>query len=228
MTSKAEFNVLNNTQASPSGLSRREVMQRLFGAAGAGLAVPGVVPAHPMHEHLNDSTTLAKAEEKASSANWTPEFLDTHQTTTLTALAERIVPGSTKAQVTQFVDLLLSVDTPENQKKFLASLGAFEAEALQQGHPFKELSPEQQDAILTKASTEQVGDSEGKPDWWFAVPLKQSGEMPRITLRDHFDNIKGWVSGAYYSSEVGMRELGWTGQVAWESFPGCQHPEGHH
>src|SRR5262249_5125130 len=107
------------------------------------------------------------------------------------------------------------------------SLGALEAEGIQQGHPFKELPPEQQDAILIKASTGQGGNSDGKADWWL-VTRKESGEPPRVTLRDHFDNIKGWVSGAYYSSEVGMRELGWTGQVAWESFPGCQHPEGHH
>jgi gluconate 2-dehydrogenase subunit 3-like protein len=228
MASKPQLNVLNDSQATKPGMSRREVMQRLFGAAGAGLAVPGVASAHPMHEHLKDSATLAKAAEKAASANWTPEFLDPHQAATLTVLAERIVPGSTKAQVMQFVDQLLSVDTPENQKKFLASLGAFEAQAIQLGHPFKDLSPEQQDAILTQASTAQGGDPEGKADWWFTVPHKESGETPRITLRDHFDNIKGWVSGGYYSSEVGMRELGWTGQVAWASFPGCQHPEGHH
>lgn len=39
--------------------------------------------------------------------------------------------------------------------------------------------------------------------------------------------MKGWVVGAYYSSEVGMRELGWTGDVMFESFPGCEHPGGH-
>jgi hypothetical protein len=40
--------------------------------------------------------------------------------------------------------------------------------------------------------------------------------------------LKGWVSGAYYSSEMGMRELGWTEDRVFASFPGCEHPEGHH
>jgi hypothetical protein len=222
--------VLNNGPASQPGLSRRQMVQRLLGSAGAGLAIPAAGSAHPVHKHLMDSATVAQADAKAASTKWTPEFLDPHQAETLTVLAERIVPGSTKAGVTQFVDLLLSVDTQENQKKFLASLGAFEAEAINEhSHPYKDLTEDQQNAILTKASTEKSGHSGDDGDWsWFAVPSKESGETPRVTLRDHFENLKQWVSGAYYSSEVGMRELGWTGQVAWDSFPGCQHPEGHH
>ena len=47
------------------------------------------------------------------------------------------------------------------------------------------------------------------------------------TTRDRFDELKGWIAGAYYSSEIGMRELGWTGQVFFASFPGCEHPGGH-
>ena len=33
--------------------------------------------------------------------------------------------------------------------------------------------------------------------------------------------------GAYYSSEIGMRELGWTENRFFASFPGCTHPGGH-
>jgi len=35
-----------------------------------------------------------------------------------------------------------------------------------------------------------------------------SGEESVLTMRDRFENAKGWVSGAFHSSEVGMRELG--------------------
>jgi len=38
-----------------------------------------------------------------------------------------------------------------------------------------------------------------------------------------FENLKGWISGAYYSSEMGMRELGWTEDRVFGSFPGCEH-----
>jgi len=228
MENKPELRILNTGAAPRRGINRREVIERLLGGAGAGLVVPGVATAHPMHKHLMSEATLAEADAKAAAAEWSPEFLDPHQNETLIVLAERIIPGSTQAQVNRFIDLLLSVDTQENQKKFLASLSAFEAEGLNRyQHPFKDLTEEQQNQILTAASTEKSGQPEGSGDWsWFAVP-KEAGEH-RVTLRDHFENMKGWVRDAYYSSEVGMKELGWTGQVAWDSFPGCQHPEGHH
>ena len=233
MEKKPELRVLNDSLAASStrgGMSRRQLVQRLLGGAGAGFVVPAVASAHPMRKHLMSESTLAAADAKAAATDWTPEFLDPHQNETLIVLAERIIPGSTQAQSNRFIDLLLSVDTQENQKKFLASMGAFEAEALNtQQHPFKDLTEEQQNAILTKASTEKPGAPEGNGNWsWFDVRSKESGEPPKLTLRDHFENLKQWVVGAYYSSEVGMKELGWTGQVMWESFPGCEHPEGHH
>jgi hypothetical protein len=172
---------------------------------------------------------MEAAYSQAAAADWQPVFLDSHQNETLIALAEQILPNSTQAQVNRFIDTLISVDTQENQKKFLASLGAFDHEGITRyKQPFKELSEDQQNGILTAASTAkpsepgQGGRRRRRPT--VATP---GGEEPVLTLRDHFENIKGWVSGAFYSSEFGMKELGWTGQVAWESLPGCPHPDGH-
>ncbi len=230
MEKKADLRVLNSTQASRRGISRREMVRRLASSLGAGFVLPAVAASHPIHKHLTNVMTLERADATISASDWSPGFLDSHQNETLTVLAERIVPGSTKAQVNRFIDLLLSVDRQENQKKFLVSLGAIEAESQKRvGHPFIALTEDQQNEILTVASTEKPGHPEGEGDWsWFAVPSKETPGPPRVTLRDHFENLKGWISGAYYSSEIGMRELGWTGDVYFDSFPGCQHPEGHH
>jgi hypothetical protein len=196
------------------GLSRRQIMQRLLGTAGTVLVL---------------GQTMEAAYSQAAAADWQPVFLDSHQNETLIALAEQILPNSTQAQVNRFIDTLISVDTQENQKKFLASLGAFDHDGITRyKQPFKELSEDQQNGILTAASTAkpsepgQGGRRRRRPT--VATP---GGEEPVLTLRDHFENIKGWVSGAFYSSEFGMKELGWTGQVAWESLPGCPHPDGH-
>ncbi len=230
MEKNSDLRVLNASQPSRRGINRREMVRRLLGGAGAGFIFPNVAASHPIHKHLTNATTLSEADARVVASDWRPEFLDPHQNETLMVLAERIVPGSTKAQVNRFIDLLLTVETQENQRKFLASLSAFEAESLNRfGHPFKELTEDQQNQIFTVASTEKPGHSQGDGDWsWFAVPSQKTSESPRITLRDYFENLKGWVSGAYYSSEVGMRELGWTGDVFFESFPGCEHPGGHH
>jgi len=40
-----------------------------------------------------------------------------------------------------------------------------------------------------------------------------------LGLSGHFENLKGWISGAYYSSEMGMRELGWTPDGCLQVFP---------
>lgn len=230
MEKKPELRILNDGQSLRRGMNRREMVRRLLGGVSAGVLLPGVAAGHAVHTHLANTATLEKADATLSASDWSPEFLDSHQNETLTILAERIVPGSTKAQVNRFIDLLLSVDTQENQKKFLVSLGAIEAESLKRfGNPFIALTEDQQNEILTVASTEKSGHPEGEGDWsWFAVPSKETPEPHRVTLRDHFENLKGWISGAYYSSEIGMRELGWTGEVYFDSFPGCQHPEGHH
>ncbi len=214
--------------AHPRALNRRQAVQRLLGsAAGAGLALPA---ARAARSYPASSANIDVAHQEPASAGWEPQFLDAHQCETLTVLAERIVPNSTQAGVTRFLDALIAVDSPENQKKFLAALSAFDHEAITRYNaPFKALTEDQQHAILTAASTAPPGqpaEGGGRRRRRRPGPAKNNGE-PVLTLRDHFEDIKGWVSTAFYSSEVGLKELGWTGQVAWDSYAGCQHPGGH-
>jgi gluconate 2-dehydrogenase subunit 3-like protein len=228
MERKSNLKVIND--APSRGLSRREMVQRLLGGAGAAFAIPGVSGSHPIHKHLADAAVLARADAQGVEKEWSPAFLDAHQNETLIVLAELIVPGSTKAQVNRFIDLLLSVETQDSQKKFVASLSAFEAEGLNRySHPFKDLTEDRQTKILTDAST--AGSEEapvGRRRRRRPQRAEQSPATPEQALRNHFENLKNWIGGAYYSSEIGMRELGWTGNYFFESFPGCPHPEGHH
>jgi hypothetical protein len=207
--------ILNNHEPTEArGLNRRQAMHRLLGTAGTVLVL---------------GHTMEAADGKAAAPDWQPVFFDSHQNETLIALAEQILPNSNRAQVNRFIDTLISVDTQENQKKFLASLGAFDHEGITRyKQPFKDLTEDQQNGILTAASTAKASEpgQGGRRRRRPTVPTPGS-EEPALTMRDHFENIKGWVSGAFYSSEFGMKELGWTGQVAWESLPGCPHPDGH-
>ena len=75
--------------------------------------------------------------------------------------------------------------------------------------PWKRLTPAEQDELLTDASTTKAGAADA-------------------TIRNYFDDLRGWITGAYYSSEIGMRELGWKGQATFDALPGCEHPAGHH
>ena len=206
------------------------MLQALAASIGAGTVLPGIAAEHPFHRHAAEPALLDQAEAKAQSGTYKPEFLDQHQFETLQSLAERIVPGSSRANASEFIDQLLAVDSADDQRSFLTALGAIEGQALARANrPWKALSEEDQIAILTAASTM----ASGKPPTrvWSkgdAVIIEEKPAPVVLTLRDHFDLLKGWIAGAYYSSEIGMRELGWTGNMFYREYPGCTHPDGHH
>jgi hypothetical protein len=200
--------------ASGRSLTRREWVQRLLAGAGAGIATPALAGALA-------AAPLPAAAPTEAVEEWKPAFFDDHQNQSLLALAERIVPGSSRAQVDRFLDTALSADTQDSQQKFVAALNALEGEALRQfTRSFKDLSAGQQDSVLTAAATAQPS-SPAPPAPTADVPRPEA-LPPAPGLRDYFDHLKGWITMAYYSSEVGMKELGWTGESFFESFPGCE------
>lgn len=218
LETKSALIVIGEAGAVSRRFTRREMVQRLLAGVGAGAAWPLVAASHPIHELLRNDAVLDEA-EKLGAADWKPLFLNAKQNEDLIAIAETIVPRSSRAQVNRFIDLLLSVDTDKHQKKFVAALEAFAEEAQKRfAKNFPALDDRQKSQLLKDASTAPANDnSEG-------AEIAEN----RAKLRGHFENLKGWVSGAYYSSEVGMKELGWTADRVFASFPGCRHPEGHH
>ena len=209
------------------GLGRREVLQGLLGGVGAGLAIPALAETHPMQGHLKDHAKVAAADAKAGASQSRPAFLDAHQLATLVSLAEVTVPGSTRAKVAPFVDQLLAVDTVAHQRDFLSALGAIEGESIARfAHPWKSLTEPQQVELLTAAFADAPAGAGNRRGGGPARPGAET-PAPPLTLRDHADELKGWILGAYYSSEIGMRELGWTENMFFASFPGCEHPGGH-
>lgn len=230
MTKDERLRLIRDGQAVGRALTRREMVQRILAGMGAGMALPLVAASHPIHRLLSDDAIFSHADAQMASTAWQPLLLNAPQNKALVALSEIIVPGSAKAQVNRFIDLLLSVDTPANQKNFLVSISAMEDESQKRfGQPFAALSGDQQNELLTAASKEDVGNNEDKDKGLEARDSegKHAGET-RHSLNDHFNNLKGWISGAYYSSETGMAELGWTGDYAFENYPSCQHAEEHH
>lgn len=210
--------------------TRREMLQALAASVGAGAIVPGLDAEEHLHRHLAVPGAVEQADAKAKAAAYKPAFLDAHQFATVASLAERIIPGASRAKTAEFIDQLLAADAQDDQRAFLVALGAFEGQALARGgRPWIKLAESDQQAILTEASTTALSQQPPKP-WTRGEPVAYGREpVPPapLTLRDHFDLLKRWVAGAYYSSEIGMKELGWTGNVVHPAFPGCDHPDGH-
>jgi hypothetical protein len=205
---------------------RRRVLQVIAGSVGAGLAAPALATGEASHAHGHAAASAA-AQGGTASAAPLPTFLDEGELALLKSLAEAIVPGSTEAGVAAFVDQLLAVDTRERQQEFLAALGAIQSHALSRyGKSWLSLDAAQQTELLTAAST---GPRSREPRYWKPGEpvLAPPGPRRPTTLRDRFEQLKDRIATAYYSSEKGMKELGWTGQMVHPAFPGCTHPDGH-
>ena len=108
-----------------------------------------------------------------------------------------MVPGSAAAKCNQIIDLVLSIEAADVREQFVNSLAAFESEARRRyGKELQELLPHQIDTLLAG--------SVGQGD------------------KDHpFEVIKEWIADTYWSSQDGLRALGWNGQMAWTSYPAC-------
>lgn len=216
---------------SGDGVSRRAALQSLAAGFGARLAMPALAEAesHPVHRHLEHAAEAQKARAAAAtkSSAFTPAFFDPHQYATTVLLSELIVPGSKASGTPEFLDKLMAVETPDTRRRFISALGAIDGASIAAHRKaFKELTPMEQTALLTEASTGQpsrqaVYWKKGDP-----IPLPDPPAAP-ATLRDHFDHVKGWVAGIYFASEPGLKELGWTGMMFHEKFVGCQHEGGH-
>lgn len=208
LTKKNDLGIAEKAATAAHSITRREAARRLLGAVSAGALLRFGAADHAIWKHLADETLLDRAEalEAASS----PKFLNPQQYANLVAIAEAMVPGSTKANVAEFVDLLLSVDADKHQTEFLESLGYTERESQTKfAKGFAALSEAQKSELLsTLAGMSGPGGAEAKPD-------------------AAFKNLKTWISGAYYSSEIGMKELGWTPNRFFPQFPGCTHSEEH-
>ena len=195
-------------------MHRRELFRRAFVAAtGAAAAVPGA-SAREFPADYDASKELARAD-------WKPKFLDDHQNETLIVLSDLLIPatgtpGAKEALVSRFIDRLLAAETPETQCVFLESLSYMDGESLARyGSAFRYLPRESEVEFLRfLAYPHSLG------TWG----TEAAGAFPGHT---HFRRLKDWISRAYYSSETGMRELGWDGPAHGE-FMGCTHPEGAH
>jgi hypothetical protein len=166
-------------------------------AAGLGFAVG--TPADELQHPLASHVAQRPRPTKpaTAAAPRKPQFFDAHQFATLTLVSELIVPGSVGSGSPAYIDDVLAVEHDEVRRTVVNALAAVDA-AARDAHG---------KTFRSLTATQQPF-------------LLESLTAPLTTL-------KSWVAGAHYSSEAGMKELGFTGNVFFQSFPACTHAEGH-
>lgn len=195
-------------------MNRRDLLRvTVLGALGAGTTVPPATA----REFPPDSDASKELERP----DWKPLFLDAHQNETLILLSDLIIPagdtpGAKAALVNRFLDLLMSAETAETQRAFIAALAYIDGESMQRYNSAFVYAPRQQQLefltlIAYPHSLETWGEGQA--------------EFPGHT---HFQKLKRWIVGAYYSSPIGLKELGWNGTFPHGMFPGCDHSGNQH
>lgn len=197
------------------------------GVAGA-VVMPGVA-AHARAgadgARINDAGQAATG-SRAAAAQPLPRLLDDHRRAMLDGLADQLIPGARAAGVAALLDRVLAVEPSTAQRRFLNALGAFERDARDRhSKGWMEITSAQQLEILRAASA-QASAKPVPPAWTPGQPIERPEEpkAPPANLRDHLDHLKDWVQRAYFTTPAGMKEFGFTGDTAFEGFPGCRHP----
>jgi len=206
-------------------MKRREMIRGSVLAGAAAALGPSLASAQSAAQasELTPAQNGVDASKDLAAPGWKPLFLDEHQNETLIVLSDLIIPatdtpGAKEALVNRYIDLVLAAETRETQRAFLNSLGYLDGESIRRFKAaFLYLAREDQDILLHALAYPRFGSG------W-------AGDTNAVADpgHGHFEVLKGRIMTAYYSSQIGEKELGWDGAFAHGPYQGCEHPEGEH
>ena len=204
------------TQFTAPLISRRDLIRAAL-LAGASAAC---APVLSLAQAVPETTPAQRGEDESkqlADPNWKPAFLNEDQNETLIALSDVIIPatdtpGAKEALVNRYLDLVLAGEPAESQQKFVDGLNYIDTESQRLfGKEFHLLTPEDQNDLLQPLAYPL------RPSFW----LNKDHPDPGV---EHFGRLKSMIAVAYYTSEIGQRELGWDGSFTHGPYQGCEHP----
>jgi len=193
------------------GIERREMLRVLAMAAAAG-QFPGFHRWAFACGHHGEGDVIP-----APAARYTPQFFTADEYATLDQLTALILPndgtpGARDAGVSEFIDFMVAHD-PALQYDFRFGLSWLDMHAKQaQQRPFRDLEPAAQTALLQPLAA-RVPASEG-----LAHPGLEEG-------RAFFAHLRRYTLMGFYTSRVGLEQLGYPGLQIYTESQGCPHPD---
>ena len=190
-----------------ASITRRSILKSLTMGAAA-TSVLRVIPLHAA-EHAH---RMVMAEKSATPAKaYTPKFFDAHQYKTLQRLCQTIIPadadsgGAIEAGAPEFIDLL----TSENKDYQLALGGGLlwldGTCSDRYGKAYLDCAPEQQKEILDQIAYRKNALADAS--------LSQGIEF--------FSFLRNITADGFFTSEIGIKYLGYVGSAFLKEFPGC-------
>lgn len=187
--------------------SRRDVLKSL--AMGtAATSVLRVIPAQAA-VYAHHMITSEKAATPAN--NYIPKFFAAHEYKTLRALCQMIIPsdaesgGAIEAEAPEFIDLLTSENT-EYQRILAGGLLWLDATCSDRyDKVFLDCPPAQQKEILDLIAYRNNA-------------VLNSGLSQAI---EFFSFLRNMTADGFFTSEIGIKYLGYIGSSFLKEFPGC-------
>jgi gluconate 2-dehydrogenase gamma chain len=188
-------------------ISRRDILKTLTMGAMAG-SVLRVIPAQAA-EYAHQMIAAEKA--ATTTGVYTPKFFPPQQYKTLQVLCQTIIPadadsgGAKEAGAPEFIDLLTS-ENPKYQLKLGGGLMWLEGECADRyDQSFVDCSPDQQKEILDLIA--------------FRESAKKNPEISQGV--EFFAFLRELTADGFFTSEIGIKYLGYIGNTYLLSFPGC-------
>ena len=188
-------------------ISRRDIL-RTFAVGAAAGSVLQVIPAEAA-EYIHQVVRKEKAASPAG--NYMPKYFSAVQYAALVVLCDMIIPkddksgGAVEAGAPEFIDLL----TSENEK-FQLRLGGglFWLDGYctdHYGKVFLDCTPEQKKEVLDLIA--------------FRKNAKQDPSLSHGV--SFFALLRNMTCDGFYTSKIGIADLGYIGNTSQREFPGC-------
>jgi len=188
-------------------ISRRDVLKSLAMSAAA-TSVLRVIPAQAA-EYAHHMIAAEKA--AAPAKNYAPKFFSPHEYKTLQALCQTIIPadadsgGAIEAGAPEFIDLLTS-ENKDYQRTLGGGLLWLDSTCSDRYEKvFLDCSPEQQKEILDQIAYRKSA---------MANPTLDPGI-------EFFSFLRNMTADGFFTSEIGIKYLGYIGSAYLKEFPGC-------
>ncbi|PYU39154.1 MAG: transcriptional initiation protein Tat [Acidobacteria bacterium] len=189
------------------GITRRDILRTL--AVGAvGGSVLQVIPAKAA-EYIHQMVHKEKA--AAPAGKYSPKYFSAPHYATLIALCDFIIPkdeksgGAVEAGAPEFIDLHTS-ENPEYQLKLGGGLFWLDGFCTDRhANVFVECTPEQKKEVLDLIA--------------FRKNAKQDAALSQGVA--FFSFLRRLTCDGFYTSKIGIADLGYIGNTSVREFPGC-------
>ncbi len=188
-------------------ISRRDILRTLAVTAAGGSVLKVISAEAAAYVHQ----VVRKEKAAAPAGKYTPKYFSAPQYAALIALCDAIIPkdeksgGAVEAGAPEFIDLL----TSENEKYQLRlGGGLFWLDGFcsdRYGKVFLECAPEQKKEALDLIA--------------FRKNAKQDSALSQGVA--FFAFLRRLTCDGYYTSKIGVADLGYIGNTSLHEFPGC-------